>query len=139
MSGFNKMNSKIITEHRKIQDVMHVLKEKGYKVEITAEVTTYNPFDNQLIKNKEIKTIIRDFVAADSVAELVADDSNVRLIMWDLLKELAKKDDNVELNEVETALFFVLLKDISDISKQGLEYEYSDELVNAFKTALLTP
>ncbi|MDO7285877.1 hypothetical protein Q5W88_21800 [Shouchella clausii] len=137
MSEFNKINSVISEDIKGVTlTSQDILKEKGYEViDLNkAEITTYNPFDPfeaKVLKNNEVKTIIHDFVAADSVAELLADDSNysIRLIMLDLLKKLAKKD---ELNESETVLLFTLSIDL----KQQDYVRYSDVLVNAFKSVL---
>ncbi|PRS35691.1 hypothetical protein C6Y02_16895 [Bacillus sp. NMCC4] len=126
----------LISEHMTTQD----LKEKGYKtINLNqAEVTTYNPFNTDLIKNTKVKAIIHNFLKESmqyTAAELLAADSDytVRLIMTDLLKKLVKKDDNEELNGAETALFFIL---INDRSKGEVEHAYSDELVNSFKNVL---
>ncbi|MEC0473660.1 hypothetical protein P8815_18135 [Bacillus altitudinis] len=126
----------LISEHITLQD----LKEKGYKtINLNqAEVTTYNPFNIDLIKDTKVKAIIHNFLKESmqyTVAELLADDSDytVRLIMTDLLKKLAKKDDDADLNGAETALFFILIKDRSKVDE---EHGYSNELVNSFKDVL---
>lgn len=112
-----------------------------------SEKSTYNTFgtDNvaEMMKNKEIKTIIHDFYKKEykylvsiGVDELLSSESTAdegyRFIMFQLIRELAYKYEYESLNESESNLFLILS---NDSSKQH-KYMYSDQLVNEFKNVL---
>lgn len=111
------------------------LKESNAKVEHVVLEQNFS----QLLKNKKIKTIIHNFYIkenagiTDWVDKLLAEknDYTVRFIMFQLLKELNYKENNEGLESLETILFLILSKDLSQ--KQDLEYLFPDALVNEFK------
>lgn len=142
--------------HYKIERVVleknfsQLLKSKSFKhiktIDISEGTENFNPFNvdkvAKMLKNKEIKTIIQDFYvekyagmtdgADKSLAE--KNDYNVRLIMSQLLKELYYKEINERLERIETVLYSILGKDLSQ--NQNLEFVFSDALVSEFKTVL---
>lgn len=143
MSEFKKALKNIGGENVDIENNISPLAIQNYDVKkldinlSNSEVAAFNMFDTdnviQIMKNIEIKAIIHGFYQNQQVEFDVDNvEGDCRRFMWKLQLELANKDENEGLGDMETILFFILLK---DGSKQ-YEHAYSDHLVNEFKNVL---
>lgn len=102
-----------------------------------SETTTFNPFDkdnvSKMMKNKEIKAVIHNFYKSKQVElDLENVEAEYRHFMWKLEIFLASKDENEGLDDMETILFFMLLKD----GTKQYEHAYTEHLVNEFINVL---